>query len=65
MAIAKCKECGGDQIVCEARFIYGIESHVVKCGNEDCPLVVVIGGYSTLDRAIAAWNKRNCETEGC
>ena len=56
---AKCKECGSDKIVMEARFIEGRESHVVKCGNPDCKLIIVSGGYATLDRAIEVWNERN------
>lgn len=51
-----CPFCGG-----EAEVSTVLESFVVACNNDECPVVPGTLIYDTVAEACAAWNMRNGE----
>lgn len=53
IAIAKCPFCGAEA-VCQGN----ATGYVVRCGNEECAVIVRTELMNTADEAGKAWNER-------
>lgn len=54
-----CPFCGG-----EAETVRVGDMYYVRCGNNDCPVVVETNNYYAEYDAISAWNTRYTDDDG-